>query len=179
MKIFSVAVDRHISLRALVPGDAEDLYRVVQANRQASQWLPWIGEAKGPAPDYLAQNSLVPAPGRRTTLGIFCDNLLVGQIEFDPQDESAAPGVGSLGYFLDKNYSGKGIVTRACSAVLDYAFQEMKLIAMEIHCRPGNLPSIKVAKRLGFDGGEPDARIDGQLLFIMTSGDWKALRAQS
>ncbi len=176
MKSTKITVDQHLSLRPLVPSDADLRYALLSSNRGASRWLPWITDANGPDPEYLEQNTLVPIAGSRTVFGIFRDSTLVGQIEFDPQDESAETGTGSIGYLLDEKTRGQGIATRACAAVISYAFDEMKLKGIEIHCRLGNLPSIKVAKRLGFQGGEPDDRVDGQLLFTMTPKIWFSAR---
>jgi ribosomal-protein-serine acetyltransferase len=158
----------------MVPTDAGQRYALLAANRDASRWLSWITDADGPDPEYLEQNILVPIAGSRTVFGIFMDANLVGQIEFDPQDVSAEPGTASIGYLLDKKLRGQGIATRACAAVISYAFDEMKLKGIEIHCRPDNLPSVKLAKRLEFQGREPNDRLDGQLLFTMTSEIWRS-----
>ena len=158
----------------MVPAHADQRYALLRDNRDAARWLTWIAGADGPDPEYLEENTLVPVTGKRTVFGMFLDDKLVGQIEFDPQDVSAEPGVGSIGYLLDRQVRGKGIATRACAAVIRYAFDEMKLKGIEIHCRPNNLPSVNLAKRLGFQGGKPNDRVDGQLLFTMTPEIWRS-----
>ena len=157
----------------MVPTDADQRYALLSANRDAGRWLTWIASADGPDPEYMEQNTLIPIAGKRTVVGMFLDGKLVGQIEFDPQDVSAEPGNGSIGYLLDKKIRGQGIATRACATVISYAFGEMKLKGIEIHCRSDNLPSVNLAKRLEFQGGEPNDRVDGQLLFTMTSEIWR------
>lgn len=153
---------------------ADQRYAQLRANRDASRWLSRVTDADGPDPGYLEQNTLVLTAGSRTVFGIFMDANLVGQIEFDPQDVSAEPGIRSIGYLLDGKMRGQGIATRACTAVISYAFDKMRLKGMEIHRRPDNLPSVKLAKRLEFQGGEPNDRVDGQLLFTMTSEIWRS-----
>ena len=158
----------------MVPADADQRYALLRDNRNAARWLTWIAGADGPDPEYLEGNTLVPVVGKRTVFGIFIDDKLIGQLEFDPQDVSAEPGIGSVGYLLHERARGRGIATRACAAAISCAFDEMKLKGIEIHCRPKNLPSINLAKRLGFKGGEPSDRVDGQRLFTMTPEIWRS-----
>ena len=48
------------------------------------------------------------------------------------------------------SFQGKGIVTRAARAVVDYSFNELGLNRVEIHCAEGNRKSRAIAERLGF-----------------------------
>lgn len=172
MRATIIEVDEHLRLKPFTSNDAEALYDLLSSNRDAGKWLPWVSQVTRPDPEYLAGNAVISVPGRRTTFGIYLDSALVGQIEFDPQDKSAAPGTGSIGYLLDKKHFAKGIATRACASVIDYAFNDMGLAGMEIHCRQGNGPSVRLAQRLGFQGGKPSERVDGQLLFTLTPELW-------
>jgi ribosomal-protein-serine acetyltransferase len=55
-----------------------------------------------------------------------------------------------IGYWLDKDTQGKGIITRATTTLVTYAFQEYGLNKVEIHAAVGNKKSRAVPERLGF-----------------------------
>lgn len=55
-----------------------------------------------------------------------------------------------IGYYLDKNYNGKGYMTEAVRLVVSYAFNELKLHRLEAGVMPHNIGSIKVLEKSGF-----------------------------
>ncbi|MEU4684318.1 GNAT family N-acetyltransferase [Streptomyces xinghaiensis] len=59
-------------------------------------------------------------------------------------------GTGEAGYWLDASAEGRGLATRAMSALLDEAFGPVGLHRVELRIAPTNEPSRKVARRLGF-----------------------------
>jgi [ribosomal protein S5]-alanine N-acetyltransferase len=57
---------------------------------------------------------------------------------------------GTLGYWMGVPHAGKGRMTRAVAAVVDYAFSKLRLHRVEAACIPDNGPSIAVLERNGF-----------------------------
>ncbi|MCW4011562.1 MAG: GNAT family N-acetyltransferase, partial [Candidatus Bathyarchaeota archaeon] len=55
-----------------------------------------------------------------------------------------------IGYILGKQYWGKGIMTEAIKAALDYGFNEMNLNRIQALIDPRNDASKKVAEKHGF-----------------------------
>lgn len=55
-----------------------------------------------------------------------------------------------IGYFLDREYNGKGYMTEAVKLVVNYAFQELKLHRIEAGVMPHNTGSMKVLLKAGF-----------------------------
>ncbi|CAD8068616.1 unnamed protein product [Paramecium sonneborni] len=53
-------------------------------------------------------------------------------------------------YWVDQNYQGKGIVTRACQLIQKHAFEVLGLDLLIIHCLIENIKSANVALRCGF-----------------------------
>jgi len=57
---------------------------------------------------------------------------------------------GTLGYWMAAPHAGKGRMTRAVAAVVDFAFSKLRLHRVEAACIPDNGPSIAVLERNGF-----------------------------
>ena len=55
-----------------------------------------------------------------------------------------------IGYWLGAQYTGKGLITRACRAVINYLISQENMHRIEIQCVVDNRPSRAVAERLGF-----------------------------
>lgn len=62
---------------------------------------------------------------------------------------SAVHRRGELGYVLARAYWGLGYATEAASAVLDFGRDELGLHRVEATCRPGNVGSQRVLRKLG------------------------------
>jgi len=57
---------------------------------------------------------------------------------------------GSIGYWLDKDRMGQGIITRCCKAVIDEGFSYLHLNRIEIRAATANVKSQAIPERLGF-----------------------------
>jgi len=55
-----------------------------------------------------------------------------------------------IGYWLAKEFEGKGLMTKSCKVLVDYAFHESKLKRVQIRCATGNVKSCRIPERLGF-----------------------------
>jgi len=55
-----------------------------------------------------------------------------------------------LGYQIDREAEGQGLMTEAVGAVIDYAFRSMNLHRVMANHQPGNERSARVLARLGF-----------------------------
>ncbi|WP_240644357.1 GNAT family N-acetyltransferase [Paenibacillus paeoniae] len=55
-----------------------------------------------------------------------------------------------LGYRLDGEEEGKGYMTEALQALIDYAFQDLELHRIEANIIPHNVASFRVVEKLGF-----------------------------
>lgn len=66
----------------------------------------------------------------------------------------------TMDYWLGERFTGRGLMTQACLAMLDYAFTTRGLNRVEIHCPADNLPARAIPRRLGFteEGIAHDAR---------------------
>ncbi|MGG6310377.1 GNAT family N-acetyltransferase [Paenibacillus macerans] len=55
-----------------------------------------------------------------------------------------------LGYGIDEQEQGKGLMTEVIEAVVAHAFQELKLHRIEANIMPRNQASLRVVEKLGF-----------------------------
>lgn len=109
---------------------------------------------------------------------------IVGSIGLEPDRRRENVKSMELGYSLDKDSWGKGYMTEAAKAVIDYAFMELDLAILAICTGPDNRRSQRVIEKCGFvyegrqrkgyhiyDGSDRD-----NLLFSMTREEWEASR---
>jgi ribosomal-protein-alanine N-acetyltransferase len=89
-----------------------------------------------------------------------------------------------MGYDLAREYWGKGIMSEAMEAVIDFGFMKMGLNRIEVYIMPRNKRSIKMIKGLGFrrEGVIRQRYFDelgnftDDILFSMLRTDWKEKR---
>jgi ribosomal-protein-serine acetyltransferase len=149
--MFAYPVDDKMSLRTLRLQDAEELFAVVDANRAyLRQWLPWLDENTSPQDTRnFVQTTLDQYAGNR---GFACvilhEGAIVGSIGYHPIDWQTRSVV--IGYWLAEKYAGRGIVTRCCRVLIDYAFREYGLNKVAIPAATKNGRSRAIPERLGF-----------------------------
>lgn len=136
-----------IEVRFLEPRDAEDVFAVIDANRDRLRpWMPWVDPTLGPD-DTRAFIERVRASGVEDGLGIYVGGSYVGGIGLRPD---AVNGDAEIGYWIGAAHEGQGLVTRACRALIDRAFGDLELHRVTIRVAPDNARSRAIPERLGF-----------------------------
>ncbi len=79
---------------------------------------------------------------------IFLDNLPVGRIGLISPD--ATHKIYEIGYIIKKEYSGKGIATKALKEISKIGFSKFKLVRIWAKVLPSNKASCKVLEKAGF-----------------------------
>jgi ribosomal-protein-serine acetyltransferase len=143
--------DPEIVVRILDEPDAPAVFALTNKNRAyLRRWLPWIDSTLELA-DSVAfiRDSLVRyASHNGFACGIWYRGELAGTIslhKIDWRDRKV-----EIGYWLGESFQGKGIMTKACSTLISYAFERLRLHKVEIHCAIGNVRSRAIPERLGF-----------------------------
>ena len=81
-----------IEVRFLEPSDAEDVFAVIDANRDRLRpWMPWVDPTLGPA-DTRAFIDRVRATGSEDGLGIYVDGSYAGGIGLRPDEVNGDVG---------------------------------------------------------------------------------------
>jgi len=73
------------------------------------------------------------------------EGTLIGACGIDPRDDSA-----ELGYWLGAGYWGRGYMTEAARAVIDYAFGDLRHEALQAGARVSNPASRRVLEKCAF-----------------------------
>ena len=55
-----------------------------------------------------------------------------------------------IGYWIAKDYEGKGIMTECVRAIINYGFNDINLHRIQIRCDANNSKSKVIPERLGF-----------------------------
>jgi ribosomal-protein-serine acetyltransferase len=179
--MFSASLRDGFELRLLEERHTKSLFDAVQREREHLRpWLPWV-EATRTEEDTLSfiRSVLEQFAGNRGfAAGIWTGTRLVGTIGVHRIDWLNRRV--EIGYWLGREYEGRGIMTDACRAVVTHLFQELELHRVEIRCAVENARSAAIAKRLGFalEGTLREAQLAGGryrdlLVYGMLRQDWK------
>ncbi|MEV4682443.1 GNAT family N-acetyltransferase [Streptomyces kurssanovii] len=148
--MFTLPLGDHAELGPLEPWQApEFLSHIDRARASVDPWIPWatfstdLDSATASLQRYA--DRLADDTGR--IYGIRLDGTLVGGVMFTRFD--SASGVCEVGCWLERAGEGRGLVTRACRVLIDWAFQERGMSRVEWWVASGNSRSIEVARRLG------------------------------
>ncbi len=87
-------------------------------------------------------------PRTRIPLVIEIDGELNGSVSL----AGIIPGhKAAMGYWLDKNYWGQGIMSEAAGTLAEYGLEELGLVRVEASVYTGNLGSARVLENNGFE----------------------------
>lgn len=146
----SLGPDAHLAL--IEPHHAARLHALVKDSYDhLREWSNWLKDPDLPiehTQEWVVKNQQRYASGDGYEIGIWYEGEMAGQIGynyFEKQDRRT-----EIGYWLGKQFVGKGLVTRACTALIENAFGDLEFNRIEIRCGTENSRSRKVAERLGF-----------------------------
>ncbi|WP_411084604.1 GNAT family N-acetyltransferase [Streptomyces sp. cmx-18-6] len=148
--MFTVPLDDHARLQSLEPWQAKEfLAHIDRARDLVGQWIPWATHSSdlASATATLQRYADRQAQDGGRIYGIRLDGTLVGGVMFTRFDSTS--GVAEIGCWVEPAGEGRGLVTRACRVLIDWAFQERGMHRVEWWVAAGNTRSIEVARRLG------------------------------
>lgn len=104
------------------------------------------------------------------------------------EDDIRRPGLGSkeLGYSLDEEFWGRGIMTEAAKKLIVYGFEELKLNVMSINTGESNFRSQSVIDKCGFhfegvlrnSSKEYDGTLRNLRVYSMLRSEYEAYKAE-
>lgn len=148
--VFAVELGDGAELRPLEPWQAEEfLAHMDRARASVDPWIPWasLNTDLESARITLRRYADMQAADDGRIFGIWLAGTLVGGCMFVAFDTNT--GVAEVGCWLEPAGTGRGLVTKAVRLLIDWAFRQRGLYRVEWHCRPDNVASSAVARRLG------------------------------
>lgn len=141
-----------IRIRPYQDGDDVKLLECVESSLdQFSRYLPWAYT------NYSSDDceTWMLWTRKNWRLGIQYD-FVIERIEDDKflggvgiLDVNYPQATGSLGYFMRNDEAGKGITTAAAKLAIQFVEQQMGLEHLDIYVATDNVPSMRVAEKLG------------------------------
>jgi ribosomal-protein-serine acetyltransferase len=178
--MLSLKVDSELILHHFHFCHAEELFSLVQNNREyLREWLPWVDGMNSSAQFHSVIVMWMKQFCENTgySLGIWYRGMLVGCISLHGIDWSNSQT--SMGYYLSKDMQGKGIITKAAKALINYAFYERGFNRIEIRCGVGNSKSQAIPSKFGFiqegiirDGEYLNGRFHDLIVYGLLYRDW-------
>ena len=167
------SVNNYIMLKPLNESNAQESYDLVNKNRSLlKEWLPWIDSVKTVTDElhFIQRSAAATLKKEKFELGVFINKTfeLHDQDDAEMQEKvyseevnhwklvgmcgfvEIANNCGWLGYWLDRDFQGKGIITKACQCILTDVCKFLGLSEVRLHIAPENNKSLSLAKRLGF-----------------------------
>lgn len=90
------------------------------------------------------------ADGSQAIWGVYLNDALIGTVGLHHIVEHAAGGKAELGYWVTASARGKGYLTEAARAAVDFGFTQLGLARIHWQAVVGNIPSARAARALGF-----------------------------
>lgn len=146
--MFTCAITEEITLELQSPFHAGAQFQLVEQNRDfLSQWINWVERVHSVEVmhKFMLRDLLGMAEGTRWSWLIRYRSAPAGRIRFHVQNHQAF-----IGYWLGESFTGKGIMTRAVSAIIDWCFLKLDVERINIQIEVGNEKSCAIPERLGF-----------------------------
>lgn len=150
MIVNEIIVDSSIILKLLTLEDAQSIFNAINENRDhLRKWLPFIDSTIEIKDTYAFVKSIVDDVERRQEIFTINYNSvfagLIGLKDIDYLNRKV-----ELGYWLTKEMTGKGIVSKSVEKIMIFCFNELGLNRIQIKCGVGNLKSSAIPKSFGF-----------------------------
>jgi ribosomal-protein-alanine N-acetyltransferase len=154
--------DYSVVLKKLSPHNAEELTRLLIANRDAhEQFRPARDESF-----FTLEAQQERLATTEHVYGILDGNALAGLIELSNIARGPFQSA-TLGYWVDEARRGRGLATRAVAAIVDLAFAELGLHRIEAATLVDNAASQRVLEKNRFQ------RIGLARRYLQIAGSWR------
>ncbi|MFJ6699126.1 GNAT family N-acetyltransferase [Streptomyces sp. NPDC091272] len=172
-------------LRPLEPWRAEEFLAHIDRGREYIGryiGMPDINQDLPSAGRFLQNYAEKTAADAGQIFGIWLDGTLVGGLMFRLFDAKA--GTCEIGCWLEPTAAGRGLITKACTVLIDWAVDGRGIHRVEWIADAENTASLAVAKRLGMrkDGMRREAyfyrgtRHDEEIWSVLAP-EWREARA--
>ena len=144
-------VDENISLHLPESNMAHELFKLIDHQRDyLSEWLIWVEKTKSvnDSLTFLKEAGIFNRGGQRLITFIKYDGQIIGSVGFVKLDKANKKG--EIGYWISQQMQGKGIITKSCERLIEYAFKNMGLHRISVKMDAQNNKSKSIPSRMGF-----------------------------
>ena len=144
-------IDESLSLELLEDRHAESIFELVNTNRvHLREWLPWVikMETIDHFKEFIIGYQVRYINNSDVSFVMIYEGRLAGRIGV--YDIDNVNKIASIGYWLGEEFTGKGIVYRACFSIINFCFSSLNLNRIEIKCATKNYKSQTIANKLNF-----------------------------
>jgi ribosomal-protein-serine acetyltransferase len=150
--MFKLVMGPDAYLALIEPRHAKDLNLLIKNSYEHlyewSNWLKNNDQTVDETEEWIRKNKLNFGSGLGYEIGIWHEGNMAGQIGYNYFDRENHRT--EIGYWLGESFQGKGLITRACGALIDHSFDQLDIKRIEIRCCTENLKSRKIPEKLGF-----------------------------
>jgi ribosomal-protein-serine acetyltransferase len=144
-----IPVSEDISLSIISPFDAEELFSLVDENREyLRKYLPWVDDTKTIDDSRSFINLALKRFSESIEMTYFIrkTNKIIGTISIWLENKNT--GIYEIGYWIAENYSKQGIMTKCISEIIKTAFNVFGALKIQISCIPQNEGSNRISQKV-------------------------------
>ncbi|MEI6352432.1 MAG: GNAT family protein [Candidatus Nomurabacteria bacterium] len=148
---FILKVDENIELRLRSLEDVESSFAVTRKNiNHLKTFLNWATDnfSIEDSEKFIIACEEGFVNEKNLDLGIFYQGKIIGSCGFHTIRKNNK--VAEIGYWIDEDFQGKGIISKCVKALVVYGFEELGLNRIQILCATENKASGAVAIKCGF-----------------------------
>ena len=147
--MFQIIVDNEITLNLANESCAPKYVQLVsESSEYICKWMAWPAFCKTESDfkAFIKRSQHKYVDGQSLNCAIEYKGEVVGNCGFNTINHTLK--VAKIGYWLGQQYQGNGIITRACQALIKYAFTELAMEKVQISAAKDNMASRAVCERL-------------------------------
>jgi len=148
--VLLIEVDEEIQLSSVQESYAPAYVQLATENYDyLAKWLVWPPHVKTEKDfgGFISRCKRDHERGDAITFGTIYAGKLIGNIAYKYINNELKKV--EIGYWIAKDYQGKGIISRACARLVEYAFTDLDMSKVEMCVASENKPSRAVCERLG------------------------------
>ena len=129
---------------------ADSAWRAIKSSlRELKPWLPWtVNASLEETTTFLEGAAKRWSAGTGWCFVILSEEAVAGVIELSSYDPMLASA--EVGYWIRSDLAGRGFMTEAGRALLDFGWDHVGLYRISLLAAVGNVASNRVAQKLGF-----------------------------
>ena len=143
-------VDEELQLSSVQESYAPVYVSLAEENYDyLAKWLVWPIHVKTEKDfdDFIARCKRDYQSGDAITFGVIFTGKFIGNIAYKYINNELKKV--EIGYWIAEDCQGKGIISRACARLVEYAFTDLDMSKVEMCVASDNKPSLAVCERLG------------------------------